>query len=332
MPQSPAQTHDVVAIGNAIMDVITSCDDAHLTAINATKGGMSLIDPETAEHLSASLGDHTVVSGGSAANTAAGIASLGGKPRFIGKVGNDALGANYAKDLLDTGVKFTSIPLQDGPPTGRCLVYVTPDGERTMMTLLGAAQHLSPDDIHEDDIASAQITFLEGYLFDPEDAKRAFAKAAAFAQTHERKVALTLSDTFCVHNHREGFEALIQSQVDILFANEAEMKALAQTDDLTAALQHAQGLCPVVVVTRSEQGSVVFDHGATTEIHAVAVPKVVDTTGAGDLYAAGFLYGLARGKPMAECGHIASVAAAEVISHYGARPEVKLDGLLKTPA
>lgn len=323
-------TTDILAIGNAIVDVIATVDDATLMDMGYPKGSMQLIDEDTANRLYADMTDTRKVSGGSAANSAAGMASLGGTARFIGKVAGDDLGISYRADLTQTGVQFDTPALADGLGTGRCLVYVTPDAERTMCTFLGAANQLHPDDIDGDAIANAQYTLLEGYLFDPEDAKRAFHKAADLSRKHNRQVALSLSDTFCVHNHRAGFQEMINNQVNILFANEAEMMAMAETDNFDRAVEYAKSLGILVALTRSEKGSLIIAQDEVITVDAKSVDQVMDTTGAGDLYAAGFLFGMTRARPLADCGHIASLAAAEVISHYGARPEIKLASLLET--
>lgn len=319
---------DILGVGNAIVDTLVRVDDTALAALGLSKSTMQLIDAPTSARLSSVLSDPVLASGGSVANTIAGIASFGGRARFVGKVADDSFGARFADDLKTMGVVFDTPPLTGDYDTGRCLVYVTPDGERTMCTHLGAANRLSPDDIIEDEIASAGIVFLEGYLFDPADAKRAFAKAASFARTHSRRVALTLSDVFCVEGHRDGFRALIDHQVDILFANEAEIMALYQTD-FDSALNAARTSPALTIVTRGAKGSIILAPGGDIAVPAAPVPEVVDTTGAGDLFAAGFLYGLSQHMPLARCGALASAAAAEVISHTGARPLMVLKSLIK---
>jgi sugar/nucleoside kinase (ribokinase family) len=267
-------------------------------------------------------------SGGSAGNTIAGIASLGGRGAYIGKVGDDALGAVFRDDMRALGVAY-SVPPAQGTATGRCLIFVTPDAQRTMNTYLGAASLLGPIDLDADLIASASITYLEGYLWDPPDAKAAFLRAAHIAHAAHRQVALTLSDAFCVDRYRDSFLELVEYHVDILFANETELVSLYQVERFDDALQHVRGHCDVAVLTRSEKGSVIV---AGEELHVIDVERVgavVDTTGAGDLYAAGFMYGLSTGRDLAACGRIGSIAAAEVISHVGARPERALAALVR---
>ncbi len=323
-------THDidVLGIGNAIVDMLCRVDDTALDALGLRKSSMQLIDAATADRLTAAAQTPVLQSGGSVANSIAGIASFGGRTHFIGKVASDDLGRAFAHDLTALGAGFTTPPLADGPTTARCLVYVTPDGERTMCTYLGAANRLTTGDIDAAQIARAGIVFLEGYLFDPAEAKQAFIKAADLARQANRKVALSLSDTFCVEGHRADFRALIDTQVDILFANAAEICALFQTSDLDAALQAARTLKPLTIVTRSGDGSVIFDGTDQHTIAAHPVAQVVDTTGAGDLYAAGFLYGLSQGMALPQCGALASRSAAHIIGHIGARPNVVLKSLI----
>jgi sugar/nucleoside kinase (ribokinase family) len=269
------------------------------------------------------------MSGGSAGNTMAGIASLGGKGAYIGKVAEDQLGRVFAHDMRATGVRFETAPLQGGAPTARSLILVTPDAQRTMNTFLGACIELGPEDIDRTVIEAAQVTYLEGYLFDPPRAKAAFQKAAEIAHAAGRKVSLTLSDAFCVERYRGEFRALIEGHVDILFANEAEITALYETKDFDQALAAARGKCEIAALTRSERGSYVVTAEKTESVPAVKVAKLVDTTGAGDLYASGFLFGLTHGRDLVTCGRLGSLAAAEVIAHYGARPEASLKTLAK---
>jgi sugar/nucleoside kinase (ribokinase family) len=318
---------DVVGIGNAIVDVIAQADEAFLAREGLAKGSMQLIDAERAEALYAAMGPGIEMSGGSAGNTMAGIASLGGAGAYIGKVRNDELGRVFAHDMRAGGIRFDTPALEQGPPTARCLILVTPDAQRTMGTFLGACVELGPEDIPETLIASAQVTYLEGYLFDPPRAKAAFQKAAELAHGAGRKVSLTLSDAFCVERYRAEFRTLIAGHVDILFANEAEIGALYETKDFDAALRAVRGHCEIAALTRSEKGSVVVTAGEALPIPAAPVGRLVDTTGAGDLYASGFLFGLTHGRDLATCGRLGSLAAAEVIGHYGARPEASLAAL-----
>ncbi len=321
---------DVVGLGNAIVDVIAHAEESFLDQRGLNKGAMTLIDADQAETLYAAMGPGIEASGGSAANTMAGIASLGGRPAFFGKVSDDQLGAVFAHDIRSIGVVFDGKPAEDAAPTGRCLVLVTPDAQRTMQTFLGAAAQLGPDDIEENTVRAAQVVYLEGYLWDPPAAKQAFIKAAEIAHEAGRKVALSLSDPFCVDRHRAEFRDLVDGHIDVLFANEEEIKSLYETQSFDAALQQVRGKCEIAALTRSAKGSVVV---AGDEVHVVdpePVDKVVDTTGAGDLYAAGFLFGLTHGYGLAQCGKIAGICAAEVITHMGARPEVSLKDLVKS--
>ena len=323
-----SQAQDVVGLGNAIVDVIAHAEDAFLAAEGMAKGAMTLIEAERAETLYARMGPGVESSGGSAANTMAGIASLGGRAAFIGKVKDDQLGAIFAHDIRAAGVAFRTRPARGGAPTARCLIFVTPDAQRTMNTYLGASVELGPEDVDEALIAAAQVTYLEGYLWDRPRAKDAFRKAARIAHEAGRKVALTLSDPFCVERHRAEFQELVRGPVDILFANEAEIRALWQVRDFDAALSATRGLVQIAALTRSEKGSVVLSNGKTESVPAEPVQRVVDTTGAGDLFAAGFLHGLTQGRPPAEAARIGAIAAAEVIAHVGARPERPLKALV----
>ena len=324
-----AAQYDVVGIGNAIVDVIARADDAFLAAKKLAKGAMTLIDEKQADTLYAAMGPGTESSGGSVANTMAGIASLGGKGAYFGKVRNDQLGQVFAHDMRAIGVSFDSKPATTGPSTARCLILVTPDAQRTMNTYLGACVNLGPADVDEAVVKAARVTYLEGYLWDPPQAKEAFVKAAKIAHAAQRKVALSLSDAFCVGRHRDSFRDLVDNHVDILFANESEITSLYQVDGFDAALQAVRGSCEIACLTRSEKGSVIV---AGEEVHVIDADRagaVVDTTGAGDLYAAGFLYGWTHGYGLARAGRIASVAAAEAISHVGARPQTSLKALVK---
>jgi len=317
-------TLDVVGIGNAIIDLIAHAEDDFLDQHQLTKGSMMLIDEPAAERLYAAMGPATRASGGSAGNTIAGLGSLGAACGYIGKLRDDELGAAYRHDLLAAGVRFTTAMATDGPATARCIIFVTSDAERTMNTYLGACVNLTADDIDEALVASARITYLEGYLYDEPHAKDAFHRAADIAHAAGRKVALSLSDAFCVERHRDAFLDLVASRVDILFANQAELASLFQTDDLDAALGRVASMVDLAAVTLGSQGSVVVRGSERVDSPAARIDRVVDTTGAGDLYAAGFLYGLTRQLPLGECARIAGLAAAEVISHFGARPETPL--------
>ena len=319
--------YDVAAIGNAIVDVITPCAEEFLSDQGLVKGAMSLIDEARAAELYEAMAPGVEASGGSAANTIAGVASFGGRGAFIGKVADDQLGTVFGHDIHAIGAHFATPPLKSGASTGRCLVNVTPDGQRTMATFLGAANLLGPDDVDGEIIAAAKITFLEGYLFTPDEARKAFAKAAALARTNDRLIALTLSAGFVVENYRELLVDFIEQQVDILFANEEEITGLFQTRDFDEAVALTRPHVKIAALTCGAQGSVLIGGGETHKISAEPIDRVVDTTGAGDAYAAGFLYGLARARPLPVCGRLASIAAAEVISHYGARPTVPLKSL-----
>jgi sugar/nucleoside kinase (ribokinase family) len=316
--------YDVAAIGNAIVDVIAQCDDAFLEREGLVKGSMALIDPARAASLYDVMAAAIEASGGSAANTAAGIASFGGKVAFIGKVADDQLGGVFRHDMKAIGCDFTTPPLAEGPATAQCLINVTPDAQRTMSTYLGACVELNPADVDPAIIQAAQFSYLEGYLFDPPEARKAFAKAAELSHAAGRKISMTLSDGFMVDRHRAGLLAFIESQCDIVFANADEVCSLFETTDFDAAVQALASRVEIAAVTRSEKGSVIASGGALHEISAYPVEKVVDTTGAGDQYAAGFLYGLAQGRPLPVCGQLGSLAAAEVIDHYGPRPQVSL--------
>lgn len=319
---------DVVAVGNALVDVLAHAEDSFLIERGIAKGSMQLVDASAAEALYASMGPAVEISGGSAANTIAGLASLGGRGAFVGKVSADQLGDIFRHDITALGVEFTSAPYRDSKPTGRCLVFVTPDAQRTMQTFLGSAGEVGPDDIHAEQIKRAQFTYFEGYLWDAPPAKQAYVKAAEIAHAAGRKTALTLSDKFCVDRHRAEFAELVAGHIDVLFANELEIMALYETRSFDEAVQIVRGKCEIAALTRSEKGAVIVTPHDIVEVRAQPVPQVVDTTGAGDLFAAGFLYGLTRGKPLNECGRIAAICAAEIISHVGARPEAILAELI----
>jgi sugar/nucleoside kinase (ribokinase family) len=323
-----APRYDVVGIGNAIVDVIARAEDDFLVAHGMHKGTMALIDQARAEKIYQAMGPAVESSGGSAANTIVGVASFGGRAAFVGKVKDDELGRAFAHDIRAARVAFDSNPASDGPSTARCYIMVTPDGERTMNTFLGAAQDLNPADIDEAKIASAALVYLEGYLWDPPQAKEAFVKAAAIAHKASRRVALTLSDAFCVDRYRTEFLALIRKgTVDIVFANEHELHSLYETADFDTAVKALRGDAKLAVVTRSEKGCVVVTHKGVEAVQAMPIDRVVDVTGAGDLFAAGFLVGLARGKDHRTAARLGALAAAEVIQHIGARPAVSLKAL-----
>ena len=319
---------DVVAIGNALVDVLAHSDDEFLAGRGIEKGSMSLINAEQAETLYGQMGPGVECSGGSAANTVAGIASLGGKAGFIGKVASDQLGKIFKHDITALGVEFNTEPTHDTNPTGRCLVFVTPDAQRTMQTFLGSAGEVGPADVDAELIQRAQVTYFEGYLWDAPPAKQAYIKAAEIAHAANKKVSLTLSDKFCVDRHRAEFLDLVHGHIDILFANEQEICALYEVATFDEAVEAVRGKCEVAVLTRSEKGAVIVTPDETISVSAQPVDKVEDTTGAGDLFAAGFLYAYTHGKSLAESGKIASICAAEIISHVGARPEANLAELV----
>jgi len=322
--------YDVLGIGNAIVDVIARTEEDFLLKHSMNKGTMALIDEARAEAIYSAMGPAIESSGGSAANTIVGLASLGSRSAFIGKVKDDVLGRAFTHDIRAAGVAFATAPAKAGASTARCYVLVTPDGERTMNTYLGAAQDLHPADIDPDMIASSAIVYLEGYLWDPKNAKEAFVKAAEIAHKAGRKVALTLSDAFCVDRWRDEFLQLMRSHtVDLIFANEAELHSLYQTSDFDTAVKALRTDIDVGVVTRSEKGCLVVSRDGGEAVPAFPVDKVVDTTGAGDLFAAGFLSGLARGADDRTCGRLGALAAAEVIQHLGARPETSLKDLAR---
>jgi sugar/nucleoside kinase (ribokinase family) len=324
------QEHDVVGIGNAIVDIIARCDDAFLERHGSRKGSMQLVDAAAVSRLYADMGAAREISGGSAANTMVGVASLGGRAGFIGKTADDQFGQVFGHDIRAAGVTFTTAPAaKGGEPTGRSLILVTPDGQRTMNTFLGVSPQLGGGEVDAELVRSARIVYLEGYLFDRPQAQAAFRQAAEIAAKAGRQVALTLSDPFCVDRHRAEFLKLIRSSVDILFANEAEIASLYQTGSFDEAARHAQADTKLAALTRSEKGSVILSPGNSLVIAAAPVSEVVDTTGAGDLYAAGFLLGIATGRSLETAGRLGSLAAAEIISHIGARPESALRDLAR---
>lgn len=321
-PSSPAPSHDVLCIGNAIVDVLAHADDAFLAEHGMAKGAMQLIDTETATSLYAAMGQAIEASGGSAANTAAGIASFGGKVGFVGKVADDQLGEVFTHDIRAIGVDYTPPPVAPGsPPTARCLILVTPDAQRTLNTYLGVSSLIGPDDIDPDVVAAAAVVYCEGYLWDLPDAKAAMRKAMDAAKAAGRRVAFTLSDAFCVDRHRADFLELAEHRIDILFANESEICSLYETESFDEAASRVAGHCELACLTRSEKGSVVIAaSGARVEVPAYHVTQVVDTTGAGDLYASGFLYGFTNGRDLEASARLGSLAAGEVIQRLGARP------------
>jgi sugar/nucleoside kinase (ribokinase family) len=320
--------YDVLGIGNAIFDVLVRTDEGFLGKHGMTKGGMALIDEARAAAIYRDMGPATEMSGGSAANTIVGIASLGARAAYVGKVKDDQIGRLYTHDIRAAGVAFETRPAADGPATGCCYILVTGDGERTMNTYLGAAQELTPTDIDAGEIAASRFIYLEGYLWDPKNAKEAFVKASRIAHDSGREVALTLSDSFCVDRYRDEFLDLMRGgTVDLVFANEAELHSLYQTSDFDGALTQLRKDVKLGIVTRSEKGCVVASGDGVIEVPAYPIETMVDTTGAGDLFAAGFLFGLVRGAGYENAGRLGALAAAEVIQHIGARPQVSLKEL-----
>ncbi len=323
-----AAKYDVLGIGNAIFDVLVRADEAFLAQQQMTKGAMALIDEARAAAIYGAMGPATEMSGGSAANTIVGVAGFGGRAAYVGKVKDDQIGRLYIHDIRAAQVAFETPPAVDGPATGCSYILVTPDGERTMNTYLGAAQSLSADDIDPQQIAAAEIIYLEGYLWDPKNAKEAFLKASKIAHAANRKVALTLSDAFCVDRYRDEFLDLMRSNtVDIVFANESELHSLYQTADFDTGLGALRKDVGLGVVTRSEKGCVVIENGRVAPVPACPIRELVDTTGAGDLFAAGFLFGLVRGASLVAAGRLGALAASEVIQHVGARPQASLKHL-----
>lgn len=322
-PRADGTALDVVGIGNALVDVLSHESDAFVAEQALTKGAMTLVETERATELYDAMGPGIEVSGGSAANTIAGVASFGGRAAYLGKVHDDQLGMVFAHDIRANGVVYRCPPATDGPPTGRCLIVVTPDAERTMSTYLGASADFGPDDVDVELVEVARYTYLEGYLFDRPEAKAAYRRASEICHGAGRKVALTLSDTFCVQRHLDEWRSLVTDSVDVLFANHAELEALYGTD-LDAAVEQVRREVEIACVTLGPKGSLVVTADDIVEVAAEPVDEVVDTTGAGDLYAAGFLHGLSQGRSLAECGRLGSVAASAVIVHTGARPEQSL--------
>ena len=321
--------YDVIAIGNAIVDVMAACNDADIAQLGLAKGGMTLVDTDRAKELYDAMGPAREISGGSAANTLAGLAALGAKCAFIGQVAEDQLGEVFAHDIRAGGIAFDTAARESDPPTARCLIFVTPDGQRTMNTFLGASQFLPATALDDATIAAASILYLEGYLWDPEEPRKAMRRAIAAARNAGRKVAFTLSDAFVISRHGDDFRALIEAgEIDILFANEHELAALTGLDDFDAGLAQLSAKVPTVVVTRSENGAHAVSGGEHAHVPAEPIDKVVDTTGAGDLFAAGFLFGHVRGRSLADSLTLGAICAAEIISHYGARPEADLQELV----
>ncbi|PCI02779.1 MAG: adenosine kinase [Hyphomicrobiales bacterium] len=322
--------YDVLTIGNAIADIIAHAEDDFLVKEDITKGAMNLIDAERAEHLYKVMGPAIIASGGSAGNTAAGVASLGGKAAYFGKVSDDELGAAFTHDMRAIGVAYDTKMLDGTPPTARSIIFTTPDGERSMNTYLGACVELSPEDIEEDKVAAAQITYFEGYLWDPPKAKDAIRLAAEIAHKNGRQVAMTLSDSFCVDRYRDEFlELMTSGTVDIVFANESELKSLYQTSSYESGLDAIRQDCKLAVVTRSEQGSTVVTRKNTTHVDASPIENLVDSNGAGDAYAAGFLWGLTNTRDLKTCAKIGGLVAAEVIQHLGPRAQSSLKELVE---
>ncbi len=323
-----AARYDVVGIGNALVDVISHAPDSFIEEHGLVKGWMDLIDTERAMQLYQALGSAVEMSGGSAANTMCGVASYGGRAAYIGKVNDDELGRVFGHDMLAVGVQFRPGAYDNDVPTGRCIIVVTPDAERTMNTYLGASSLLTPVDVDDVAVADGRVLYMEGYLYDRPEAKQAFRHAAAIAHEAGHVVSLTLSDSFCVDRHRDDFLSLVDDEVDLLFGNEAELMALYQTDSFDEAIAALRRHCPLAAVTIGAKGSIVVTPDEMIEVPVVPVRKVIDTTGAGDLYAAGFLYGLTHGHSLADSGMFGSIAAAEVISHVGPRPLVELRTLI----
>ena len=325
----PAPSIDVIAIGNAIVDVMAPCADSLIEELGMVRGAMTLVDAEQAERLYRRMGPAREISGGSAANTLAGLAALGLKCGFIGQVADDQLGAVFAHDIRAGGIAFTTPARAEDPPTARCLIFVSPDGQRTMNTFLGASQFLPESALDLDAIADAGVLYLEGYLWDPAEPRAAMRRAIAAARDAGRKVALSLSDPFVIDRHGADFRALIDAgAIDILFANEDELAALTEIDDFERGFAALTAKLPLLVVTRSAKGAVGAAAGERAAVSAAPVDRVIDTTGAGDLFAAGFLFGHVRGRPLEECLRLGAICAAEVISHYGARPEADLKALI----
>ena len=324
-----AAKYDVVGIGNAIVDVLAHADDDFLQSHDLAKGAMTLIDSETAANFYDEMGSAVECSGGSAANTIAGLASLGGKGAFVGKVRDDQLGAIFRHDIRTLGVSFDTLLAQSGTPTARCLIFVTPDAQRTMLTYLGACAELGPDDIDPDVIKNSKVSYLEGYLFDPPQAKEAFFKTSGIAHEAGRLVSLSLSDAFCVGRYRDEFRDLVKNHVDILFANEDEIKTLFETETFDDALQQVREECDIAALTRGDKGAVIVSGKEVHVLDAEPVANLADTTGAGDAFSAGFLFGFTQEMPLDNCGRIGAIVAAETIQHMGARPDLSFRELVE---
>ena len=322
------KTYDVVGIGNAIVDVLVQANDDLIDNFELTKGTMALVDEAQAERLYASVGPGLETSGGSAANTLAGVAQLGGRAGFIGRVRNDQLGGIFTHDIRSVGARFDTPAATEGPSTARCLILVTPDAQRTMCTYLGASVGLDPADLDLDMVAQAKVLYLEGYLWDSDEAKAAFITAAEVARAHGGEVALSLSDAFCVERHRESFQELVDGHVDILFANEMEITALYKANSFEEAADQVRGRCKLAALTRSEQGSVILNGAGTHSVAPFQLGPLLDTTGAGDLYAAGFLHAYTQGQSVDECGRLGSLCAGQVVTQLGPRPQGSLKQLV----
>jgi len=327
---SEQKTLDVVGIGNAIVDVLVQADDAVIKGFGLTKGTMALIDQDQAESLYAKLGPGLETSGGSAANTLAGIAQLGGRAGFIGRVRDDQLGSIFAHDIRAVGTRFETPAATAGASTARCLILVSPDAQRTMCTYLGASVGLDPSDLNLEMVAQAKVLYLEGYLWDSDEAKAAFLAAAKVAKENGAEVALSLSDAFCVERHRDSFLELVDGHVDILFANEMEITSLYKANSFEEAVQAVRGQCRIAALTRSEQGSVVLSGDQSITIQPFNLGALVDTTGAGDLYAGGFLHAYTQGESLERCGQLASLCAGQVVTQLGPRSQVDLKALAQT--
>ena len=323
------QSLDVIGIGNAIVDVLMHTTDSFIHSLSIKKGNMTLISESQAEEIYLSMKPSLQTSGGSAANTLAGISQLGGASGFIGRVKKDKLGDIFTKEIIATGTFFNTSPKSEGPATARCLILITPDAERTMCTYLGASSFLEPADLDFQVIKNTKVLYLEGYLFDSPAAKNAFYKASEIARTYEKKVALSLSDSFCVDRHRESFLDLIKNHVDIIFANESEIISLFKTNDLKEALTNLKENCDLAIITLGNKGSIIINKGNEIKIKAYSLGNLIDSTGAGDLYASGFLYGYINGKDLKTCGNIGAICAGHIVTQLGPRTNISLRQLIK---